>query len=160
MQPIHSGFSRHVVIPAVYLVLVTDGRLLMLRRANTGYRDGYYSLAAGHLDGGDSRTAAMVREAREEIGVEIDPADLILAHVAHTPAEAGDREPLERIDFYFLLQGYRGPIHNNEPRKCDDLSWFDLADLPPKTIPKVQTDLEAISKSALLSEPDWPAGPM
>ena len=47
---------------AVHLFLVQDGRILLLRRYNTGYEDGNYSVVAGHIDGGEKLKSAMVRE--------------------------------------------------------------------------------------------------
>lgn len=57
------------MIVSVYLILVKDGKVLLLRRANTGYEDGNYGLVAGHLDGDESATTGMVREASEESGL-------------------------------------------------------------------------------------------
>ena len=54
---------------SVHLLLVRTGRILLLRRYNTGYEDGNYSLVAGHIEGGEELKAAMIREAREESGV-------------------------------------------------------------------------------------------
>ena len=38
-------------IPAVYLLLVQDGKILLIRRCNTGYQYGNYSVPAGHMEG-------------------------------------------------------------------------------------------------------------
>ena len=51
---------------AAHFFLVRDRKILLLRRQNTGYEDGKFSVVAGHLDGDEEVSAAMVREAREE----------------------------------------------------------------------------------------------
>lgn len=58
--------KRFKLIPSVYLILRQDDKVLLSRRANTGYQDGNYSLIAGHLDEDEIGTVAMTREAREE----------------------------------------------------------------------------------------------
>ena len=61
--------ERHKLIPSVYLVLIKNNKILLLRRFNTGFMDGYYSLPAGHVESNETLTSAMVREAKEEIGM-------------------------------------------------------------------------------------------
>lgn len=112
---------RFTVIPAVYLVLRRTDEVLLLRRANTGYRDGEYSLPAGHHDGGESLLSAMVREAKEEIGIDVHEDDLRLAHVMHRNAADG-----ERVDFYFTCDKWLGDVTNCEEHKCDELRWTSL----------------------------------
>ena len=92
----------------------------LLRRYQTGYMDGYYSVPAGHLDGEESVRMAGVREAHEEIGVRIDPADMIFAGVFHR------HEDDERVDFFFQVRNWSGEPFNAEPEKCDELRWADL----------------------------------
>ncbi|MFI9531608.1 NUDIX domain-containing protein [Nocardia fusca] len=54
------------------------------------YEDGAYHLPSGHLEAGESVVAALVREAKEEIGVTIDPAGVGFAHVMHnSPSVVG-----------------------------------------------------------------------
>ena len=74
--------ERFKLIPAVYLLLRQDDKILLLRRANTGYQDGNYSLIAGHLDGDELATEGIIREAKEEAGITISKADLNFVHVA------------------------------------------------------------------------------
>lgn len=61
---------------AVHIFLLRSGSVLLLRRFNTGFEDGNYSLVGGHLEGGESVPQAAIRECREDVGVEIDRADL------------------------------------------------------------------------------------
>ncbi|HIE41446.1 MAG TPA: NUDIX domain-containing protein, partial [Candidatus Aenigmarchaeota archaeon] len=70
--------ERFKIIPTVYLVLIKDNKILLSRRFNTGFHDGEYSFPAGHLDGNETLIQAMVREAKEEIGIELKPEDLKL----------------------------------------------------------------------------------
>ena len=78
-----SSKDRFKLIPSVYLLLRSKGKILLLRRANTGYQDGTYSLIAGHLDGDELGTEGMIREAREEAGITVLAKDLRLVHTAH-----------------------------------------------------------------------------
>lgn len=75
--------KRFKLITAVYLVLRKGDRVLLSQRANTGYQDGMYGLVSGHLDGDELSTEAMVREAKEEIEIEINSSDLKFVHIAH-----------------------------------------------------------------------------
>ncbi|HEX4662734.1 MAG TPA: NUDIX domain-containing protein, partial [Candidatus Saccharimonadales bacterium] len=84
--------DRFKVVPAVYIILERDNKILLLRRFNTGYEDGNYTMPSGHLDGGESATTAAVREAMEEAGVTIKSQDLELAHAMYYLAKEGDHE--------------------------------------------------------------------
>ena len=117
---------------AVYLLFVRDGKILLLRRANTGYQDGMYSLVAGHIDGGETLRAAAAREAKEEAGVDIAVDDLQLKVVMHRLVDR------EYIDFIFEPATWQGELTNMEPGKCDDLRWFPLDALPENVISYVR----------------------
>ncbi|TDF93738.1 NUDIX domain-containing protein [Paenibacillus piri] len=49
--------------------------VLLLKRQNTGFEDGKWSVDAGRMDGGEEVKAAAIREAKEEAGVDIDLSD-------------------------------------------------------------------------------------
>lgn len=124
--------ERFTMPAAVHLFLRRGNELLLLRRFNTGYEDGSYSVPAGHLDGGEEVKAAAIREAKEECGIDIDPADLEVVGVMHRKSTD------ERIDFFLTARTWTGEIVNAEPEKCDELRWCDLDDLPANVIPYVR----------------------
>ncbi|MEV4112813.1 NUDIX domain-containing protein [Nonomuraea sp. NPDC049695] len=96
--------------------------VLLARRKGTGYGDGLWHLPSGHLEAGESVTEAAVREAGEELGVVIDPADLTFAHVMH-------RAP-ERVGLFFATRKWTGDPYNAEPDKCSELAWWPVDALP------------------------------
>jgi len=135
----------------VYLVLVRNNRILLSRRCNTGFQDGKYSFPAGHL-GGDDETfgEAMVREAREEVGIEIDLADLELFHVMHRKQKEPTNE--RRVNLFFAARKWKGEPKIMEPSKCDDLGWFDLDCLPDNTIPYIRQAINCFREKIRYSE--------
>lgn len=136
-------FSFHA---AVYLLLKKDSKVLFLRRYNTGWNDGFYTLPAGHLDGNESVIDAMLRESSEEIGITINPSDLKVIHVCH---HSDDKE---YIDFYLTTDSWQGEPEISEPDKCDELRWYDTDNLPKNILPNVKSVLDQIKNDSFFSE--------
>ncbi len=135
----------------VHLFFFRAGQVLLLRRFHTGYRDGEYSVPAGHLDGNETVVAAAQREAAEEVGVRIEPQDILFCSVMHR--NEGD----ERIDFFVEVRAWQGEPFNNEPHKCDELRWSDPSTLPGNTIPYVRRAIENHRDGVHFDEFGWPA---
>jgi 8-oxo-dGTP diphosphatase len=119
----------------VHLFLIHNSKILLLRRFNTGYEDGNYSVIAGYLNGEEQIKVAMVREALEEAGIVLSVGDLRVIGVMH-------RKPIEEhIDFFLAATTWSGEIVNKEPDKCDELAWFDEHMLPKNVIPYIRKAL-------------------
>lgn len=142
---------RFKMISTVHLFLIRDGKVLLLRRYNTGYEDGNYSVVAGHLDGGEQVKAAAIREAREEVGIEIAPDDLEVVGVMHR------RSDDERIDFFLVTHAWSEEVWNAEPDKCDHLDWFELDALPDNVIPYVRQALDNYQAGRWFDSYGWEA---
>ncbi len=137
--------SRFTIVPAVYLVLIRRGRILLSRRFNTGFEDGKYALIAGHVEAGETPEQALVRESREEAGIAIDGLELV-----HTMYRRGQQST--RIDLFFRARRWRGTPRVREPEKCDDLSWFPIDRLPKKTSPFTRQAIAGIRARGPYSE--------
>jgi len=133
-----SGPDRFRMIAEVYLLFRRGDEILLSKRANTGYQDGRYGLVSGHVDGGEPLAAAAAREALEEAGVAIDPADLTLRLVMHRKSED------ERLGFFFAPARWAGELVNAEPHKCDELRWASVVDLPEETIPYIREAIRCV----------------
>ena len=145
---------RFQLVAAVHLFLVKDQRILLLRRFNTGYEDGNYSVPAGHLDGNERATTAMAREAKEETNLNIKRQHLSLVHIMH-------RKKLieERIDFFFAASRWTGQFKIMELHKCDDLRRFPLKRLPANMVPYVRFGINQYLQGNLYSEYGWKGEP-
>lgn len=141
--------ERFKIVPACYLMLVKDGKMLLSRRFNTGYEDGNYSFVAGHLNGNETFRQAMAREAKEEAGIVIDPEKLKIIHVMHRAQEDSTGE---RMDILMTIAEWVGEIKNNEPEKCDDLSWFLIDEIPDNVVPFLKQAINCVNKGIFYSE--------
>lgn len=127
---------RHPGIPTgVHVLLERDGRILLMRRAGTGFFDGLYSLPGGHVEEGESVGQTAVREMAEELGVKIDASALRVVGVIHR------RSDTNRIDFFVSAPVWGGEPHVAEPDKCDALGWFSRNALPEAVVPYVREAL-------------------
>lgn len=88
---------------AVALVFLHDGKVLYSKRGLTSAPNfGKYDLPAGFVDFDESAQAAAIREAREELGVEIQEKDLQLTAVFHN-----DYNPeVTSVDIIFLVTNW------------------------------------------------------
>jgi 8-oxo-dGTP diphosphatase len=144
---------RFRVVPAAYVLLLRgtgpDAEVLLQLRMNTGYRDGHWAAAAaGHVEADESVFAAACREAAEEVGVKIEPADLEplttmhRTHANHDPVD-------ERVDFFFGCRRWAGEPRLMEAAKAADLAWFPLAALPDPVVPHERYVLDGLRENSL-----------
>ncbi|KAF2412919.1 DNA mismatch repair protein MutT [Microbacterium sp. B35-04] len=124
--------TRYSLIPAAYVYMVRDGRVLLQLRRNTGYMDGFWTAgAAGHLEPGETAVQAATRELSEELGLSVSASELVPSAVMQrTDGTSNPRE--QRVDWFFACASWSGEPSIMEPEKCAELRWFDLTDLPPQ----------------------------
>ena len=135
---------------SVHLMLINDNKILLTRRKNTGFADGFYSMPAGKLEPKESVEDAIIREVEEEININIKNETLKTVQVMNR--NGSDRE---RIDYFFTVDRWSGKIKNNEPNKCDDLKWFDINNLPENTVSYIKEAVNNYNKKIRFSLFGW-----
>lgn len=128
--------ARYTARSAVMLLLTRElkgeTQVLLQKRRNTGYADGMWDCGcSGHVEEGEPMSAAMLREAREELGIAIRPERLRFATMIHKyTRETG----IVYYNGFFTASEYQGTLKRNEPEKCEELRWFSVNCLPPSLL--------------------------
>lgn len=126
------------LVPAAYILFLRPDpagarlpQVLLQLRRNTGYMDGYWACgAAGHVEVGESVVQAAVREAAEELGVVVDPAELEPLTGMHRTNDLAGTPREQRVDWFFTLRRWQGDPVIAEAARAADLAWYPLDDLP------------------------------
>ncbi|MEM7139579.1 MAG: NUDIX domain-containing protein [Actinomycetota bacterium] len=108
-------------MPRIVMAMLVDGDRLLLCHRHPGrasYPD-VWDLPGGHIEPGESATAALVRELDEELGIRI----------------ADDEEPLLGVSFgdvealVWRIDRWDGEVANRAPHEHDDIGWFRVEEL-------------------------------
>ena len=142
--------EKHKVRIAVFVILEKGDEILLLRRANTGYADGQYQMPSGHIEVDEYPTEAAIREAKEEVGVDIETDDIKLVHTSYRISP--DNHEYDYIDFFFKTNKWSNEPINAEPETCDEIVWAPIKNLPSNTVPVIKEVIEYIYKGISFSE--------
>ena len=104
---------------------------VLLQKRKGGWGAGMWDASAnGHLEAGESTTACLRREAKEEIGVDICVEDILFVNMCHDAANGAFY-----FNGYFFVKKFSGEPQICEPAKCGELKWFDINSLPEEILP-------------------------
>jgi 8-oxo-dGTP diphosphatase len=107
------------------IVLDGEGRILLGRRAGEPER-GKWDILGGFLEEGEHPLEALVRELREETGLEVEPLELAAVDM-DVYGDAPDAP--STLNLYWTAR-----VISGEPKAADDVSelrWFAPEELPP-----------------------------
>lgn len=125
---------------AAYAVIVRDGQLLLSRLAPHVSNGELWTLPGGGVDHGEHPRDAVIREIREETGLEAWVGDTARIYSAHMP---GVWRGSARVDAHAVRIVYDGWVAADagEPRVVEvdgstvDAAWVPLRDIESGTIP-------------------------
>ena len=117
---------------AVHMIIKKDNKILLQKRKGSKLWPGYYALPAGHIDEGETQFDALIREAQEELGINIDPKNILNSYVVlrRNFFEIDGKQLEPYIDYYFDIEEFEGVPKIMEEDKCDELIWADVDNLP------------------------------
>jgi len=119
-----------------------------MRRHNTSYGNGMYTVPSGGIDGNETAKDAAIRETAEESGVTLIPGEVSLVHVMHRRKPDGE----EWMDMFFKADSWDGEPRINEPHRFDDVGWYSMDNLPENTLDFVRSALQEIQQGNVYSD--------
>ena len=123
--------EKEKFLSSIYLIIRNDKQQILLqRREGTKLWPGFLALPAGHIDEGENDYEALVREAKEELGITIKIEDIVDTFVVNRK----NKSLPPYYDVYFEISKYLGNISIMEPEKCSELVWADIENLPDDII--------------------------
>ena len=115
-------------------IIIEGSRVLLVKRAHTPLQ-AQWSIPGGVLEVGELIREAAVREAREETGLIVEPADLLGVYDRVLRAEG-------RVQYHYVLIDFLCHRIGGELQAADDAAevrWFTREELPPlKLAPDTQ----------------------
>ncbi|MFA6974040.1 MAG: NUDIX domain-containing protein [Parcubacteria group bacterium] len=130
MKKIKPG-KDHIGVGGGVLILNKKGETFLMKRGKNSKNEvGWWNKPGGAVDYGEKVMAAMKRETREEIGVEID----IWGYLPHADSIM-KKDGQHWVGINYLASIKSGTARNMEPHKFDDVRWFSLDKLPKKLSP-------------------------
>lgn len=138
------------------LLYTADDQVLLALRHGTGYADGQWNLPSGKLDAGETVDAAVCREAREEVGLRLGPAELRLSVLLHWRNPQGQY----RLGVIFHVEAdpaRHGIPVNAEPHKCAGIGWYPIDALPANTVRYTAAGVHLHRHGILFAAAAWPA---
>jgi len=145
------NLKRFTLRAAVHILFLKDDKVLLLLRKNIS-SDGMYGLVAGHLDENETITQAFIREAKEEVGIDLKPSDISIKTVCHSYIK-GKNESI--IQFYATCDKWKGEFINKEPDKCGEIKFFPVDSLPGNTAPYIRDAIKKVLSEIKYYEYDW-----
>lgn len=128
------------VIPAVLVAVMKGDEVLLAKRHNTSYMDGWYGLPGGHLEASETVQSGASREVAEEVNIKVEPADLELFQIYQNDQPNTKRQ---YIGFLFRATKWTGDPAAME-EKVKDVEFFPLDNLPENLIPYHREALQNI----------------
>ena len=122
-------------------LIIKDGDKTLLFFRNDGffsYGGGWWVMPAGHIEQGETALAAAIREAKEELDIDILPEDIEFSHIISN----------------FTVKKFSGTLRNCEGDKCVEMRYMTLDEVnnTKNVVSTTRQVLNAIANGQTYSE--------
>jgi 8-oxo-dGTP diphosphatase len=122
-----------VVLVVAAALIDADGRVLLAKRPKGKALEGLWEFPGGKMDAGESPEDALIRELREELGIEVKPACLApLTFASHSYEDFHLLMPL------YVCRRWEGLV---QPLDGQALKWVRAKDLRAYPMPPADAPL-------------------
>lgn len=142
MKQVDVWLNLSNIVVGVGAVVLIDGKILLVKRSHSPYK-GFWSIPGGRVEYGESLFEAVVRELREETGIEAKPICII--YVAEMlPGSCSDcYEHIVIIDFLMEPQTLRIKALSD----AAEAKLFDLREVPQELTKHTRALIEVLVKT-------------
>jgi len=131
--------SDYIGIGVGAFIFNEAGELFLMKRGKEARNEvGFWIVPGGMVEFGETMHDAVIREVRDEIGVDIQTDGQLPAFDIMLPDEGE-----HWVTNIFTARITSGTPEIMEPGKCDQIGWFPLTELPS---PIARADREALAQ--------------
>lgn len=115
----------------VRAIIIQDNKIILIKRVKPN--ETYWVFPGGGIEKGETKEQALIREIKEELGLDINPKELLLERKSDKPCMEGIAE------YFFMADIVGGNLGDGEGPEYQpnsnyqggyELEWIDAADLP------------------------------
>jgi 8-oxo-dGTP diphosphatase len=122
-------------------VLIENGKILLIRRAKDPFK-GMWALPGGIIEDNESAEQCLVREMKEETGLDVKPIALIGLY------SDPERDPRLMISAAYFVKRSGGTEKAGDDAK--ETKWFNVKDLPLLCADHAKIIADALMKNGLI----------
>lgn len=121
----------HYMLYVLAIIENASGEMLITRRGpHESYAAGWWEIPGGAVDSGESPAQAVVREVKEEVGLDVSKEDLTPVYTyANVDSDAGDNYFVDFFHFHLDISDSDISLGNEDTVDFAFASWDDIVKL-------------------------------